>query len=45
MTKEKTEKHEFQAEVRRLMDIVINSLYTRQGDIHQGTGFKRLRRA
>lgn len=28
MTKEKTEKHEFQAEVRRLMDIVINSLYT-----------------
>ncbi len=28
MTREKTEKHEFQAEVRRLMDIVINSLYT-----------------
>ena len=28
MTKEKIEKHEFQAEVRRLMDIVINSLYT-----------------
>lgn len=28
MTKEKTQKHEFQAEVRRLMDIVINSLYT-----------------
>ena len=28
MTKENTEKHEFQAEVRRLMDIVINSLYT-----------------
>ena len=26
--KEKTERHEFQAEVRRLMDIVINSLYT-----------------
>ena len=28
MTEQKTEKHEFQAEVRRLMDIVINSLYT-----------------
>ena len=28
MSKERTEKHEFQAEVRRLMDIVINSLYT-----------------
>ena len=26
--KEKTERHEFQAEVRRLMNIVINSLYT-----------------
>ena len=28
MTEKKIEKHEFQAEVRRLMDIVINSLYT-----------------
>ena len=28
MTEQKTEKHEFQTEVRRLMDIVINSLYT-----------------
>jgi len=28
MTKENTERHEFQAEVRRLMDIVVNSLYT-----------------
>ncbi len=28
MARQKTEKHEFQAEVRRLMDIVVNSLYT-----------------
>lgn len=28
MTAENTEKHEFQAEVRRLLDIVVNSLYT-----------------
>lgn len=28
MVAENTEKHEFQAEVRRLMDIVVNSLYT-----------------
>ena len=28
MAKQKTERHEFQAEVRRLMDIVVNSLYT-----------------
>ncbi len=28
MAKQKTQRHEFQAEVRRLMDIVVNSLYT-----------------
>ena len=28
MTEERTERHQFQAEVRRLMDIVVNSLYT-----------------
>ena len=28
---ESSEKHEFQAEVNRLMDIIINSLYTEAG--------------